>query len=424
MRYYGPILVLVIIAMLASGCVVSEKIVWQSGESSRQLEIVYPPRQMLDPQQTALDLELVMAAIIEKMRGDRYPVEGVMFSPGGVHEVTEAVFKYEGFDLKLADILGYETFNLGGRKIRVRAAGLLHFEDRIARRASAYFSADYVVSPDRIVIEASAVALVPTVYPRLQAYFMPQSVFDDVEENDLGAFTDFYLYTVLNAVPMVATAEEKKEREAYEKLSLWKKIAAGAKNRGDYYIIVFCMDRLADSSDLRIKISTMPGMSGPDLAEPVYRYDNGWRTMISGGNFDPDSTSTHFYASVQYTADPEAQSEPLLIGCFKNEKNYSPQPALEPGPPPATKATASGSSPAPAGPLAAGERFLDPSRKGDGVLIQTRLKEQGYYKGAVDGLFGKGSRRALATFAAAAGLNNGGQWSLETQKALFRGSGR
>ena len=490
MRTQWFILALAGFILLTGGCVVTDKIVQQPQESSRQLEIVYPERHIIDPQQLSPDIELVMAAIIEKMRGDRFPIDGVVFSSDYAHELAEIDFTYEDFELKLVDILGYEPKALGADKAEVLSAGLLHFEDGIGRRASTYFTVRYTVTENRIVIEEADVAAVPPVYPRLEAYFVPQNAINDLQEGDLSDFTDFYLYSKLSAEPMVASDEERKEREAYEKMSLWKKVAAGTKEQGDYYIIVFCMDRLASGSELKMTISNSMGMGGQELAEVVYRYDAGWRTMIAGGKFNPDSPSTHFFANVQYNLDPE-KTEPLLIGSFKNEKDYSPPHApkmltQQPGDPIATGATfLNPDSPQDAaqiqgrlkqlgffqgsvdgnfgaqskdalssfvsaagvagesiwtievqkklfaeevvlntGPISSGQTLLNPALRTDAKLIQTRLKELGYYGGQVDGMFGKGSYRALENYSLSAGIPGSGRWDLTLQKELFKGTGK
>jgi peptidoglycan hydrolase-like protein with peptidoglycan-binding domain len=284
---------------------------------------------------------------------------------------------------------------------------MLHFEDDIGRKASTYFTVRYSVTKNKILIEASDVVAVPPVFPRLEAYFVPQSAFANLQEGDLSNFADLYLYSSLSAEPMVASDEERKAREAYEKMSLWKKMAAGTKGQEDYFIIVFCMDRLASGSELKMTVSNSMGTLGQELAEVVYRYDAGWRTMIAGGKFNPDSPSTHFYANVAYTLDPRGGTEPLLIGSFKNEKDYSPPQT------PKMLAQQQGD------PIASGAVFLNPDTPQDASQIQNRLRQLGFFQGPVDGQFGAPSKDALSRFVAAAGVEGDGIWTLEVQKKLF-----
>jgi len=407
MRKYWPILIFTAIGLLLNSCVATEKIVRQTDQSQRQVRILYPQRQVLDERELAPDVKLVLAAVIERMRGNRHTVDGVVFSPGRPHDLTEDDFTYEGFDLKLIDLLGYEPERLSPNEADVRAAGLLHFKDAIGRKASTYFAVHYSVTRNKIVIEESAIAVIPPAYPRLEAYFVLQSAFAELQQDDLRNFADLYAYTRLSAEPMVPTDEERKEREAYEKMSLWKKVAAGTKGRDDYYIIVFCMDRLASGSELKMTVSNTMGAVGQDLAEAVYRYEAGWRTMIAGGNFNPDSRSNHFYANVQYTLDPQGQTEPIMVGSFKNEKDYSPPQVPE------IMAQQQGD------PIASGAVFLNPDSPQDATQIQNRLRQLGFFQGPVDGQFGEQSKNALSRFVAAGGIEEDGLWTLEVQKKLF-----
>ena len=71
-------------------------------------------------------------------------------------------------------------------------------------------------------------------------------------------------------------------------------------------------------------------------------------------------------------------------------------------------------------PIASGAVFLNPSNAQDAQTIQGRLAELGFYRGAIDGIWGRGSRAALQAFKEKYSLPNPGRWDQETQKALFR----
>ncbi len=74
-------------------------------------------------------------------------------------------------------------------------------------------------------------------------------------------------------------------------------------------------------------------------------------------------------------------------------------------------------------PIATGSVFLNPSKKDDARLIQTRLAEMGYYTKKIDGDFGPGSKGALQIFKKDNGLGDNFNWDLNTQKMLFKDSG-
>jgi peptidoglycan hydrolase-like protein with peptidoglycan-binding domain len=72
--------------------------------------------------------------------------------------------------------------------------------------------------------------------------------------------------------------------------------------------------------------------------------------------------------------------------------------------------------------VASGTVFLNPSLKSDAKIIQKRLADLGYYNMEVDGLFGKGSQRAVQSFKKDNGLGDNATWDIRTQKTLFKGT--
>ena len=74
------------------------------------------------------------------------------------------------------------------------------------------------------------------------------------------------------------------------------------------------------------------------------------------------------------------------------------------------------------GPVANGSILLDPAASQDAKVIQDRLAGLGLYKGAMDGIWGKGSQAALKAFKEKNSLGNPDQWDKETQMLLFRGT--
>ena len=68
----------------------------------------------------------------------------------------------------------------------------------------------------------------------------------------------------------------------------------------------------------------------------------------------------------------------------------------------------------------AGESLIDVTTVSGATLVQSRLKELGYYTNVVDGLWGPASRRALRNFKSSqSGIGYDDRWDLATQRALM-----
>lgn len=64
--------------------------------------------------------------------------------------------------------------------------------------------------------------------------------------------------------------------------------------------------------------------------------------------------------------------------------------------------------------------LLNPAVSEDAQVIQTRLSELGFYKGPIDGIWGRGSRAALTAFIEKNGLGSSERWDKKVQDDLFR----
>jgi peptidoglycan hydrolase-like protein with peptidoglycan-binding domain len=94
-------------------------------------------------------------------------------------------------------------------------------------------------------------------------------------------------------------------------------------------------------------------------------------------------------------------------------------PAAAAAPPAASPSEAPPPAEPPQDPVAAGAVLLDPSVSDDAKTIQRRLADLGYYKMAIDGAWGRGSRAALRAYKETNGLPQDEQWDKGTQIALF-----
>jgi len=70
-------------------------------------------------------------------------------------------------------------------------------------------------------------------------------------------------------------------------------------------------------------------------------------------------------------------------------------------------------------PVVVQQPLLSLSTRADALRIQEALRQQGLYRGAIDGLFGPQSRRALREYQRLRSLPGDGSWNIETQRALL-----
>jgi hypothetical protein len=306
-------------------------------------------------------------------------------------------------------------------KARLIIEGIFSFEDLFRRGSAVYFAADYTVHKNGITINNSGTALIPPGFPDIEVYYVPVSSFNGVDMKEISSFMDLYLHAVINAVDMQPTEADRKVYEEFEKLSTWKKITArSATIAEDFYIMAFCKDRLPPETSLEMRITNNAQMRGEKLFEVGYVYDQGWRAMIAGGNFSPDSFNNNIYAGFQYDADPGPKSRAECVGIYKNQKNYNNTPKFIVKQKGGSKTAVIQESKST--PIASGSVFLNPGNKDDARRIQSRLAEMGYYSKKIDGDFGSGSKKALKMFKKDNGLDDNFNWDLNTQKILFKNS--
>ncbi len=121
----------------------------------------------------------------------------------------------------------------------------------------------------------------------------------------------------------------------------------------------------------------------------------------------------------------ETKKEPAPEGApAQQEKGKETKPSAPAVPAATPKATPAVTAEPPVDPIASGTTLLDPAIAKDAEMIQTRLVELGLYKGAIDGIWGKGSRAGLKAFKEQNSLKDPDKWDKETQILLFGGSDR
>lgn len=409
----------------------------QVGKEDKEpsMKINLPDRYFPDENTVPNDIKMVCAAIINNLR-HRGKTPFVRFDPNGTHTIQEKGFKYEGFDVILTDITGFEAKKTAANNVHGTLEGVLHFQDFVGRRASTYFAATYNKTPQGISITKSGAVGIPPVFPRLEAYFVPAEAINKCKKEDLRGFWNTYLFALENAIDMQPTDEDRQAHQAFEEMSFLKKARASMKmEKSEFVLMIFCLDRISGDADLELIISETKHSVDKSLVEPGYINEHGWWITIATGKFAADSWwNTNFYAHVFYNPDPKDESRKLLVGLFSNQKDYSPKENLPAGQMQKQETTSdedpklivkedAPSTQIQKGPIGSGKVFLNPLLKKDARQIQARLAELGYYEMNMDGTFGEKSRSALKNFREENGLGENALWDIETQKALFSGSG-
>lgn len=411
---------LIVLSLFIWGCVATSTSTTPVAQAPEKgLTLSPPDRTIGDLSQQPVHVKLVLAALVNKLRGDRDSIPEVGFDPKGKHSLYDPDFTYDDFDLRFIQITGFEIQHQTDTEAQLAVEGVFNFKDLFGRGVAAYFAAGYTVHKNGITITRSGTALVAPAIPDIEVFFVPKSSFSNVDMKEISSYMDLYLHAVLNSFPMAPTAEEQQKMEAYDKTKTGSPGVGDETAPGDYYILAFCKDRLPWEASLEMQVTDQPGMRGKTVLETGYVYDQGWRVMMAGGVFSPNTRKDNFYIDVLYNTNPEVNPACINIGSYTNQKIFRTTPQFNIKP----VGTPMESLKAQLGPIESGTRFLDPNKKADAIQIQTRLSKTGHYKKAIDGAFGENSKAALRSFRKANGLGDNLAWDLNTQKMLFKNSG-
>ena len=371
-------------------------------------------------------VKFVIAAMVNKMRGGRIAIPEVVFDPQGKHLFYDENFTYDDFTLTAVYITGFDIKKQTKTEANMVIEGIFGFRDLFGRKVADYFAADYTVRKSGIIINKSATALIAPRVADLEVYYVPKSSFESVNMNEISSYLDLYIHAITHALNLTPTREERIRKQEYEKLSLWKKITFEKQEKPEgYFIMAFCKDRLPPEASLEMRILDTATFTETTPEDLLVVDDQGWRVLIFGGSLFPTSLSNNFQISYWYSPRGVQESKPICLGIYTNQKNYYDTQRIiyskkSTG---TTGTTTLTPSPSKKTPIESAAVFLDPRKRPDAQKIQARLKELGYYKGRIDGLFGKGSRKALKKFKKDHQLGDNYFWNLETQKALFKGTG-
>jgi Putative peptidoglycan binding domain len=390
--------IIFITAFILSACVTPKQIVSKAGQKPPK-KVVLPDRLFTSDKSTPIDIKMISAAVINKLR-KRGNTRFVSFTQIANQNVQEKNFDYEGFEVTSIDITGFEANQVKKKQVNGFFEGVLHFKDYVERRANVYFAVKYIKTPKGITIQRADTTIIPPLYPRVQAFFIPAETFNKVRKKKFKGFYDKYAFAIGNGLDMNPNKKEIDEYLKYQKLPVFKKITARRNiKEAEFVVMILCLDRLSTST--KYKVEVVEGAS-KNLMEPKYINEKGWPITVLSGKFVLDNWSSPFDINVFYT--PVSKRRKLLIGKFSNQKDYSPYTKTQKGA------------------LSSGSVILNPSNRKDARIIQSRLSELGYYNIAIDGAFGKGSRKSLQKFKKENNLNNDSNWDIKTQKALFKGT--
>ncbi len=268
----------------------------------RSPTLVMPPSVAIEDKDLTQDQQLIMAALINRMRG-RGEIETVTFDKKGLHTVEEENFHYEGFETTGVILTGYMLKPEKDGNVRALLQGAFLFKDILNRRAGAEFVVGYIIGKDSLNIIQSAVNIRTPAFPKTEAYFVPGKV-KDLFDGGVRNMADLYLYALNHAVPMTYNDESTAKMKFENK---------------NHSILVFSMDRMPGNAKFEVVMTKDPNGSSV-IGESDYMVGQGFRVSLAQSKFKPDSPNSKFYIWATYNPDPERGSNDIVIGDFKNKR--------------------------------------------------------------------------------------------------------
>lgn len=392
-----------------------------SAEIAAENEVKVMPATKL-PGQT----QAVLGALLAAIRGEKGMPKNVSFDPDGMHEIgdPDVDWKYYGVAATEIDIDIVVPENKSTSHGILR--GVFNFVSDIGQKRSEYFYANYTITNKRkLVITESVTGPVYPDFPSVVCFIVDHETLKSAADN-LDSFRALYLFALDNSYNMFATSEEIAKKAEYEQLSFFDKMkSTGMLHEpidGKYAVLVFMMDRISPIARFELKMNGSVTGVGVSPTDPVYLYfDEGYAMGMYQGEGNICDRNSTFYIHAFYMKEDVEGAELERIARFSSEKIFTPIEEL-PAPPGSDWVTASLSASESTMGKHAGSlsRLLDPRNRDDARVIQQALKEKGYYKTKVDGLFGKGSQKALRAYKKAEMGQDNGQWDMETQNRLLR----
>jgi hypothetical protein len=368
--------------------------------------------------------QAVLGALLSALRGEKTMAKNVSFDPKGMHEIgdPDVEWKYYGVAAIEIDIdivvPENKTTSLGILR------GVFNFVSDIGQKRSEFFYANYTITNKRkLVITESATGPVYPDFPSVTCFIVDNEALMQSAPM-LTSFRALYLFALDNSYNMFATPEETAKKAEFDQLSFFDKMkSSGLLHNpvdGKFAVLVFMMDRISPTARFEIKMNGSKTGVGLCPTDPLYLlFDEGYAMGMYQGEGKIMDTRSPFYVHAYYMKEDVEGAKRERIARFSSEKIFaldvlSTTPgsewvtnSLEESSFPNTRKTTGLS------------RLLDPRNRDDARLIQQTLKDKGYYKSKVDGLFGKGSQKALFEYKKEEMGQENNQWDMATQRHLF-----
>lgn len=386
------------------------------------------PAQAQNTDGVTADARLAANAMVIALRDMKIDtaVMPVRFEPGVREVIVDPKFKLNGFFLSRMLIERYT--DVPGNPTHRHIVATVMFQDLANRGVMITFSAKYRVENGTMVIYQAVADYVSPVEPVLSWYVVPANKVPGDLFNGGYKLAQIHYFIAANGLGALSPQ--------------------AMNTVGDYYIFGVMMDRLAHKDKLTFRASVKQGGAVQPAVDVPVANIGGWRIATFRATFAPKDIGKNVVVFAQHqpgTAPGKPAAKNKMIAITKAfEPNplagtgskpiqplqqaipmAKPKPAMpapaKVAPQPAKPVVKSTPMPKPAAapaPTAASGRLMlnNPAhvRK-----VQQRLQDLGFFKGAVDGKWGKGSRSALRAFKAMNGLEDSFIWDDETQEVLF-----
>lgn len=365
------------------------------------------------------DTALVMATVVQMIRGEKTNVGGVSVSPG--INLAEPGLPLESFGftgLTILDRLEREVTK--GQSWETKTTAVLHF-GLGPWSALMLTETVSVVSQSGIVISNASVRSMSPAQPRVAAWFVPKAKFMAALDKDKGKpmpVWDLMDLASQLAVPIRSGQSATKE---------------------DYLAVAFVLDRLEPGDSIKGWVSNSSNPAPLFALTTAAQNAVGFPVLLLPveGPLN-DKAAEHFVHVVWRPTDADrtgGANVDVPVGRFStyqaSSDKHVAQPSIGANTPGRTTAAAAPVSASPGAatstvgtPVAAAPpRLLKLTVQADAKLVQGKLKSLGFYEGSVDGAFGKGSQAALVKFKTAKGLERTPNWDARTQAAMFGENG-